>query len=142
MPGATWSVNMQPQFRWKDPKEADASLTPLQTAALVQRARSTGLVSIRGHILREPIVVHPAVQPAGVDFSSYVDSKDAPILPTIGVHRCLEWYKPVPDDLRMSPLLAEDFSGLPPAYVQIAGVDPLRSDAFAYIDKLQAAGYC
>ncbi|KAM0574254.1 hypothetical protein ACHAP9_001587 [Verticillium nonalfalfae] len=110
------------------------------TAALVQRAKATGLVSIRGHILREPLVVHPAAQPAGVDFSSYLDSEDAPILPTLGVHRCLEWYKPVPDDLRMSPLLAEDFSGLPPAYVQIAGVDPLRCDAFAYIDKLQAAG--
>lgn len=52
----------------------------------------------------------------------------------------LDFYNPPPEDLRISPLLAKDFSGLPPAYVQIAGADPLRDDGFAYVEKLQEAG--
>ncbi len=41
---------------------------------------------------------------------------------------------------RVSPLRGKDFSGLPPAYVMLAGYDPLHDEGLAYAEKLRAAG--
>ena len=43
-------------------------------------------------------------------------------------------------DHRASPLLADDLSGVCPAYIVTAGFDPLRDIGKAYADKLSAAG--
>jgi acetyl esterase len=54
------------------------------------------------------------------------------------------WRAYAPDadltDLRLSPVLAEDVSGLPPAFVLTAGFDPLRDEGRAYADRLIDAG--
>jgi acetyl esterase len=59
----------------------------------------------------------------------------------------IEWYTghfmPAdadPADVRRSPLLADDLSGLAPAIVVTAGFDPLRDEGEAYADALRAAG--
>jgi acetyl esterase len=44
------------------------------------------------------------------------------------------------NDPRLSPLLVDDLSGLPPAYLCTAGFDPLRDEGEAYVARLREAG--
>jgi acetyl esterase len=58
-----------------------------------------------------------------------------------------DWYRTryLPDesmalDPRASPLLADDLSGMPPAYIATAGFDVLRDEGEAYAERLRDAG--
>ncbi|CAG7560636.1 unnamed protein product [Fusarium equiseti] len=109
-------------------------------AVIAQRARTAGNITFRGQILRVPLVVHTDALPQDFNFSSYTENANSPILSAAAVTQCLGYYRAPPEDIRISPLLANDFSGLPPAFIQIAGADPLRDDGFAYAERLQKAG--
>jgi acetyl esterase len=43
-------------------------------------------------------------------------------------------------DPKASPLLSAKFSSLPPAYIMVAGFDPLHDEGVAYAEKLRDAG--
>ena len=45
-----------------------------------------------------------------------------------------------PKSPQISPLRAQDFSGLPPAYMMLGGYDPLHDEGLAYAEKLKQAG--
>jgi acetyl esterase len=59
----------------------------------------------------------------------------------------MDWYRShyLPDDAAAldpcaSPLLFDDFAGLPPTYITTAGFDPLRDEGEEYARRLRAAG--
>jgi hypothetical protein len=117
---------------------ADVPPNPSDTIAPEQqslpRARDVEHVAFSGQILRVPFVIHPDAQPSDLDFSSYVETINAPVLPSSSVALCLGYYGAPPKDIRLSPLSATDLSGLSPTYIQIAGADSLRDNGFAYAE--------
>jgi acetyl esterase/lipase len=59
------------------------------------------------------------------------------------IHYYYKHYVPAGTDrtqVRLSPLYAASFAGLPPAHIITAEFDPLRDEGEAYAEKLQAAG--
>jgi acetyl esterase/lipase len=60
--------------------------------------------------------------------------------PTIAWYMKLYAPKPDVNDPRLIPMAAKDMSGLPPAYIVTAGLDPLHDGGQAYAEKLKAAG--
>ncbi len=69
---------------------------------------------------------------------------DAPVLTRRKIEVFLEHYRGpdglAPQDPLLSPLWAADHSGLPPALVQTADLDPLRDEGALYAERLSAAG--
>ncbi|RSM39659.1 alpha/beta hydrolase [Amycolatopsis balhimycina DSM 5908] len=88
------------------------------------------------------LLIYPAT-----DFAQRYRSQDlfAEDLFLTDVH--MKWFEGhyVPEgtdltDPRLSPLHADDLSGLPPALIVTAGFDPLRDEGEAYAQKLREAG--
>ena len=74
---------------------------------------------------------------------SYATFADAPFLPAAEMRRLRGLYLADEEDARdplASPLLATDLTGMPPAYVALAGLDPLFDEGLAYADRLREAG--
>jgi acetyl esterase len=77
------------------------------------------------------------------DSASYESCGDGFFLTAAGMKWFREHYleeESQREDPRASPLLADDFAGLAPAYVATAGFDPLRDEGRAYAEKLADAG--
>lgn len=60
-----------------------------------------------------------------------------------GVQECVDFYVPDParlQDADVSPLAAEDLTGLPPTHVMTGGLDAIRDDGAAYAARLRQCG--
>jgi acetyl esterase len=87
------------------------------------------------------LLIYPAVDSTR-DSNSIASFAERLFLTRTDIHWFREAYLRDTDrsDLRVSPLLAKDLSGLPPAIVLSAGFDPLRDEGEAYAHALEAAG--
>jgi acetyl esterase len=89
------------------------------------------------------MLIYPCVDFIGARPSTEEFAESPLILNTLG----MKWFAGhyVPDVSRRSepwasPLLAKSHAGLPPAYILVAGYDPLRDEDLAYAEVLKAAG--
>ncbi len=95
--------------------------------------------------LQEPVyqvLVYPV---AGYDFNtkSYQDNATTKPLSAEGMKWFFKYYLPKPEDgndPRINLLAQKDVSGVAPATIIAAEIDPLLTEGKAYADKLQAAG--
>jgi acetyl esterase/lipase len=75
---------------------------------------------------------------------SFAENADAPILDNAAIDAFSRWYAGEADlsdpPPGLAPGRAADLSGLPPAYIAVAGHDPLRDDGARYAELLAAAG--
>jgi acetyl esterase len=106
-------------------------------AAVALRARDEGAPKLAFQALIYPAVEH------GWDTASAHENAEGYLLQRESMRWFWDHY--VPDkslvtDWRVSPLLAADHSGLPPAFIATAEYDPLRDDGRAYHAKLHDAG--
>src|SRR5262249_45734494 len=88
------------------------------------------------------LLIYPVVD---TSFSHPSHALDEPGLPVLG--STMVWFRDLylssvdqREDWRASPLFAENFSGLPPAYMLTAGFDPLADEGTAYAARLAEAG--
>ena len=100
-----------------------------------------GLRDDRQPLPRAQVLIYPGLGGPS-DLPSRRDCMDAPLLSSADTEGYLALYlrgsgKPSPYAM---PLLAEDLSGLPKAFIAVAQFDPLRDDGLLYAERLQAAG--
>ncbi|BBZ14117.1 alpha/beta hydrolase [Mycobacterium branderi] len=107
-------------------------------AVVAQRARDNGGPPIAFQLLWYPSTLWDSTLP------SFIANANAPILGRDAVAAFSRWYAgevdlsdPPPG---MAPGRAKNLAGLPPAYIAVAGHDPLRDDGIRYGELLAAAG--
>jgi acetyl esterase len=107
-------------------------------AVVAQLARDAGGPPIRFQLLWYPATTWDTSLP------SFAENANAPLLDNSAVKGFSRWYI---GDLDLStmpatlaPGRADDLTGLPPAYIAVAGHDPLRDDGARYAELLAAAG--
>lgn len=92
--------------------------------------------------IKYQVLVYPSTD-ARLQHPSIEKYKKGYILSKEGIHWFLDQYKSTDQDIfnpLMSPLLTEDLSNLPPAFVSTAEFDPLKDEGQAFAERLQQAG--
>jgi acetyl esterase/lipase len=107
-------------------------------AVVAHLARDAGGPPIRFQLLWYPATAWDTSLP------SFTENADAPLLGGSAARGFSRWYVGDLDlsdmPATLSPARATDLTGLPPAYIAVAGHDPLRDDGARYAELLAAAG--
>ncbi|GAA0539258.1 acetyl esterase [Rhizomicrobium palustre] len=105
-------------------------------AAICQRAKAEAGATIVYQLLLFPVTQ------LGGGFPSMQKYAEGFQLERVPLEYCYKLYASESQwrDPKLSPLLASDLSGLPPAYVMLAEYDVLHDEGLAYGEKLRAAG--
>jgi len=107
-------------------------------AVLAQQARDSAGPPIAFQLLWYPSTLWDASLP------SFTENATAPILDVKAVAAFSRWYAGEVDMSNpppaMAPGRAKNLANLPPAYIGVAGHDPLRDDGIRYGELLAAAG--
>jgi acetyl esterase len=100
-------------------------------------AKASGEIKLDNQILLQPVV----------DFTMSFPSIDMPATECLVPREDLAWYYEQyygenndTKQPRVSPIFADDLSGLPPALIIAAEYDTLRDEAKAYADRLRSSG--
>lgn len=135
-------------FRWLHEHAADLGIDPGRIAVGGDSAGGN-LAAVVCQLTRDEGGAMPAFQmllvPA-TDFSRSYPSAETFARGFFLTAATMEWYEQHylgdadRSDPRASPLLAESLEGLPPAYVAVAGWDPLRDEGIAHAEALRRAG--
>ena len=106
------------------------------SAVVARRARDAGGPPIAFQLLVYPVTDMRCTLP------SHTENGTGYLLDTDAITWFMDNYFADADRLTpdASPLLVEDLSGLPPAFVLTAEFDPLRDEGEAYAERLRAAG--
>jgi Esterase/lipase len=108
------------------------------SAVITHMARDRGVSSIGYQIL-----MYPELDLSSFDYESFKLTGIDDVISKEGVIWSIEQYLSNEDERfnpYVSPLLARDFSDLPPAHIIVAGFDVLRDEGYAYATKLRKAG--
>jgi acetyl esterase len=107
-------------------------------AVVAQLARDAGGPRVSFQLLWYPATTWDTSLP------SFTENANAPILALDAVAEFSRWYASGVDlknpPSTLVPARAADFAALPPAYIAVAGHDPLRDDGVRYGQLLAAAG--
>ena len=129
--GATMGIDTTRLCTWGDSAGGNLS------AAICIMSRDRNGPAISAQVVVTPMLSDDYESP------SYIEHADSPGLAAPIVRSC--WLKYLggdqsPDAPHAMPLKAADLSGLPPALLLIAEIDPLADDGRRYAERLGAAG--
>ncbi|CAK7205367.1 hypothetical protein SEUCBS139899_008137 [Sporothrix eucalyptigena] len=99
--------------------------------------------TVIGQVLNIPVTCHPNHFPTDkYELHSYEQNKNTPLVDAARMHLYWNNYISAADagNPLTSPLLAATHTNLPPALVQVAGLDPLRDEGLAYAEALKNSG--
>jgi acetyl esterase len=136
-------------FRWASEQAAGLEIDPARIAVCGDSAGGD-LAAVVSLLTRDDDGPSPAMQALIYPVTDAIGGQESRRLFAEGfllTSADMDWFEDhylqganADTDPRASVLRADDLSGLPPAYVCTAGLDPLRDEGEAYAERLREAG--